>query len=112
MTSEAESEVQRIRLSVIRTEEERQIMEHKSRYTHYLLFIIDFTEKIKSLETLMEQIILVWQNENIICIRETEMLVTRMVEEAERRQSEAESLRREVAQVSRRRRACARRSHR
>ena len=31
--------------------------------------------------------------------RETEMLVTRMVEEAERRQSEAENLRREVAQV-------------
>jgi len=56
--SEAEAEVQRIKLTVIKTEEERQTMERKQ--------------------------------------RETEHLVSRMVEEAERRQSEAEQLRKEV----------------
>jgi len=56
--SEAEAEVQRIKLSVIKTEEERHLMERKA--------------------------------------HETELLVRRMVDEAERRQSEAETLRHEV----------------
>ena len=56
--SEAESEVQRVKLAVIKTEEERQAMERKA--------------------------------------GDTELMVHRMVEEAERRQQEAERLRTEV----------------
>ena len=56
--SEAESEVQRIKMTVIKTEEERQAMERKA--------------------------------------GETELMVHRMVEEAERRQQEADTLRSEV----------------
>ena len=59
--SEAETEVQRIKLSVIKTEEERLHMEKR--------------------------------------VGETELIVHRMVEEAERRQQEAERLRLEVAQA-------------
>lgn len=56
--SEAESEVQRIKLAVIKTEEERHAMERK--------------------------------------VGDTELMVHRMVEEAERRQQEAERLKTEV----------------
>ena len=56
--SEAESEVQRIKMTVIKTEEERQTMERKA--------------------------------------GETELMVHRMVEEAERRLQEADTLRSEV----------------
>ena len=56
--SEAESEVQRIKLAVIKTEEERHAMERKA--------------------------------------GDTELMVHRMVEEAERRQQEAERLKTEV----------------
>merc|ERR1719472_170846 len=59
--SEAETEVQRIKLSVIKTEEERLHMEKR--------------------------------------VGETELIVHRMVEEAERRQQEAERLRLEVQQA-------------
>ena len=56
--SEAESEVQRIKLAVIKTEEERHAMERK--------------------------------------VGDTELMMHRMVEEAERRQQEAERLKTEV----------------
>ena len=56
--SEAESEVQRVKLAVMKTEEERHAMERKA--------------------------------------GDTELMVHRMVEEAERRQQEAERLRTEV----------------
>ena len=59
--SEAETEVQRIKLSVIKTEEERLHMEKR--------------------------------------VGETELIVHRMVEEAERRQHEAETLRKEVSKA-------------
>ena len=57
--SEAESEVQRVKVAVIKTEEERHAMERRA--------------------------------------GETELLMHRMVEEAERRQQEADRLRSEVS---------------
>ena len=58
ISSEAENELQRVKVRVIRSEEERHVMERK--------------------------------------VAETEVIVHRMVEEAERRQHEAETLRKEV----------------
>ena len=61
LSSEAEAEVQRIKVSVIKTEEERQHMERKS--------------------------------------RESELVMRRILEDAERRKNEAENLRQEVQQA-------------
>ena len=97
-TSEAEAEVQRIKVSVIKTEEERIMMEKRVGETElivhrcrspassiccYPVLTLNFCSCYFSLLPL-------------VCPSSTTL---RMVEEAERRQQEAERLRLEVAQA-------------
>ena len=83
MFSEADAEVQRIKLTVIKSEEDRLVMERKARLA-----------KIEQNPHLFPKIHGPYLY--IYIFRETELIVNRMAEEAEQRQAEANRLRSEV----------------